>query len=183
MDVPATAKALLAAAVSPTARTATLAVRHDEGRALAGRSEGDGDHGRRRELLHDLRRDREPPPQRRARREPDRRHADRARQDVLVQRDDGRAHAREGLPRGAGDHQRRAPDRARRRRLPGLDDGVQRRVRGGAADHERDESRALHLALSARPRRDGQLPGPGPQVHERHRQVAAAAHVRRRRAR
>ena len=51
--------------------------------------------------------------------------------DVLVQRDDRRAERRQGLPRGAGDHQRRAPERARRRRLPGLDDRVQRRVRGG----------------------------------------------------
>ena len=85
----------------------------------------------------------------------------------------------EGLPRGAGDHQRRAPDRPRRRRLPGLDDGLQRRVRGGPADHRAHEPRALHLALPARPRRDRQLPGHRPQVRQRHRALAAAPHVRR----
>ena len=41
------------------------------------------------------------------------------------------------------------------------------------------EPRALHLALSARPRRDRQLPGHRPQVRQRHRSLAAAAHVRR----
>ena len=76
---------------------------------------------------------------------------------------------RQGLPRGARDHQRRAPDRARRRRLPGLDDRLQRRLRGRAADHLAHEPRALHLALPARPRRDGGLPGHRPQVRERHR--------------
>ena len=49
----------------------------------------------------------------------------------------GERSADEGLPRGAGDHQRRAADRARRRRLPGVDDRLQRRVRGGPADHGR----------------------------------------------
>ena len=46
----------------------------------------------------------------------------------------GRADGREGVPRGAGDHQRRASDRPRRRHVPGLHDGVQRRVRGRAPD-------------------------------------------------
>ena len=70
---------------------------------------------------------------------------------------DRRAHRREGLPRGAGDHQRRARDGPRRRRLPGLDDRLQRRLRGRPADHVAHEPRALHLALPARPRRDGRL--------------------------
>ena len=42
-------------------------------------------------------------------------------------------------------------DGARRRRLPGLDHGLQRRLRGRAPDHGANESRALHLALPARP--------------------------------
>ena len=49
----------------------------------------------------------EPDPQRPARRAPRRRQADRARRDLLVQPGDRRAHRGEGLPRGAGDHQRR----------------------------------------------------------------------------
>ena len=49
----------------------------------------------------------------------------------------------------------------------------------GLADRRADEPCALHLALPARARRDGQLPRSRPQVHERHRQVAAPAHVRR----
>ena len=49
----------------------------------------------------------------------------------------------------------------------------------GLADRRADQPRALHLALPARPRRDGQLPRSRPQVHERHRQLAAPAHVRR----
>ena len=49
----------------------------------------------------------------------------------------------------------------------------------GLADRRAHESRALHLALPARARRDGQLSRSRPQVHERHRQLAAAAHVRR----
>ena len=43
----------------------------------------------------------------------------------------------------------------------------------GLADRRAHEPRALHLALPARARRDGQLPRSRPQVHERHRQVAA----------
>ena len=82
-----------------------------------------------------------------ARRAPDRRQADRARRDVLVQPGDRRPHRGQGLPRGARDHQRRALDRARRRRLPGVDDGLQRGVRGRPADHRAHEPRALHLPL------------------------------------
>ncbi len=41
-------------------------------------------------------------------------------------------------------------DRARRRCLPGLDDGLQRCLRGGPADHRPHEPRALHLALPDR---------------------------------
>ena len=74
-------------------------------------------------------------------------------------------------------------DRPRRRRLPGLDDRLQRRVRGGPADHRADEPRALHLALPARPRRDGQLPRHRPEVRQRHGSLAAPAHVRRARRR
>ena len=82
--------------------------------------------------LHDvLRRRAEPDPQRPAGLSPGRQHADRTRQGVLVQRDDGRAERGEGPARGARDHQRRAGERPRRRRLPGLDDRLQRRLRGG----------------------------------------------------
>ena len=41
-------------------------------------------------------------------------------------------------------------DRARRRRLPGLDDRLQRRLRGRAPDHCAHEPRALHQPLPAR---------------------------------
>ena len=135
------------------------------------------------ELRDVLRRRPEPDPQRRARRAPRRRQADRARRDLLVQPDDRRAHGGEGLPRGARDHQRRAPDRPRRRRLPGLDDGLQRRLRGRSADHGADEPRALHLPLPARARRDRRLPRHRPEVRQRHRPLAAPAHVRRLRRR
>ena len=60
---------------------------------------------------------------------------------------------------------------------------LQRRVRGGPLDRQAHEPRALHQPLPARPRRDGQLPGHRPRLHERHRQVAARPHLRRRRAR
>ena len=136
----------------------------------------------RRLVLHDhVRRHARAPQQRAARRQADRRHPDRAGRHVLVQRHDRRAHGGEGLPGGAGDHQRRAPERARRRDLPGLDDGVQRGLRGRPADHRAHEPCALHLPLSARARRDRQLPGPRPEVRQRHRPLAAAADVRRRR--
>ena len=91
----------------------------------------------------------------------------------------GRAHRGQGIPRGAGDHQRRAPDRPRRRRLPGLDDGLQRRLRGRPLDHRAHEPRAVHQPLPARARRDGQLSRHRPQVRERHRSLALAAHLRR----
>ncbi len=52
---------------------------HDARRAHDGRGAGDGDHGRRRQLPHDLRRHPEPPAQRRPGRAADRRRADRAR--------------------------------------------------------------------------------------------------------
>ena len=150
-----------------------------DGRPQHRDGEGDGHHGRRLELRDVLRRHREPHPQRRARRAPDRREADRAGRDVLVQPGDRRPHRGQGLPRGARDHQRRALDRARRRRLPGVDDGLQRGVRGRPADHRAHQPRALHLALPDRPRRDGRLPGHRPQVRERHRPLDAAPHLRR----
>ena len=146
IDVPATAKALLAAATSPTARTAELAVRTTKAERTDCRREGHGDHRRRRQLLHDLRRHPEPPAQRRPRRSADRWRADRAGRDVLVQRHDGRAHGREGLPGGARDHQRRAPDRARRRHLPGLDDRLQRGLRGRARRSTSATNHALYIS-------------------------------------
>ena len=69
--------------------------------------------------------------------------------------------------------------RPRRRRLPGLDDRLQRRLRGRPEDHLAHEPRALHQPLPAGPRRDGELPGRRPEVRQRHRPLAAAAHVRR----
>ena len=133
-----------------------------------GDREDDGDRQRRLVLHDDLRRHAGPAQQRAARREADRRHPDRAGRHVLVQRHDRRADGGEGLPGGAGDHQRRAPERPRRRDLPGLDDGVQRRLRGRPADHRAHEPRALHLPLSARARRDRELPGSRPEVRQRH---------------
>ena len=130
-------------------------------------------------VLDDLRRRREPHPQRPARRAPDRPPPRRPRRDFSFNETTGERYGVEGLSRGAGDHQRRAADRARRRRLPGLDDGLQRRLRGGPPDHGADEPRALHLALPARPRRDRQLSGPRPALRQRHRPLAAPADVRR----
>ena len=157
----------------PPRRRAAAAEAHDRRRPPDG-------HRRRRRLLHDrVRRHREPDPQRPARRAPRRRQADRARRDVLVQRHDRRAHRREGLPRGARDHQRRGHDRPRRRRLPGLDDRLQRRLRGGAADPRAGQPRALHQPLPAGPRRDRRLPRRRPEVRQRHPALAAAADVRR----
>ena len=144
-----------------------------------GAGQGDGHHHARRPLRDDLRRRPEPDPQRPARRAADRRQADRAGRDLLVQRGHRRPHRRQGLPRGAGDHQRRGDERARRRRLPGLDDRLQRGLRGRPEDHRADEPRALHQPLPAGPRRDGQLPGRRPEVRQRHAALAAAAHLRR----
>ena len=168
LDVPATAKALLAAAGSPTQRVAQLAVRPVAAERTTAEAAAMGitgvvgtyatTYGGIPNRLYNVA----------ARRQADRRQADRARRHVLLQRHDRRAHRRQGLPRGAGDHQRRAPDRARRRRLPGLDDGLQRRLRGGAADRRAHEPRALHQPLPAGARRDGELPRRRPQVHERH---------------
>ena len=127
-----------------------------------GDREDDGNHERRLVVHDDLRRHAGAAQQRPARRQADRRHADRAGRHVLVQRHDGRADGGEGIPGGARDHQRRAPERARRRHLPGLDDGLQRCLRGRPADHRAHEPRALHLPLPARARRDRELPGHRP---------------------
>ncbi len=89
LDMPATAKALSAAVFSPTERTAQLAVRVAEPERTTAGGEGHGHHRRRRQLHDDLRRHRGPAPQRAARGPADRRHADRAGHDVLVQRHDG----------------------------------------------------------------------------------------------
>ena len=51
----------------------------------------------------------------------------------------------------------------------------------GLSIERADEPRALHQPLPARSRRDRQLPGHRPRLHERHGQVAARADVRRRR--
>ena len=67
----------------------------------------------------------------------------------------------------------------RRRRLPGLDDDLQRGLRGRAVDHRADEPRAVHQPLPTRARRDGELSRHRPQVRQRHRSLALAAHVRR----
>ena len=143
------------------------------------RGEGDGDQLAGRPLRDDLRRRPESHPQRPARRPADRRQGDRSGRDVLLQPGDRRAHGGQGVPRGPGHHQRRAHDRARRRRLPGVDDGVQRRVRGRPEDHRPDEPRALHQPLPAGPRRDRRLPGRRPPLRQRHPALAAAPHVRR----
>ncbi len=147
-------------------------------RADDARREGHGHHRPRRRLRDLLRRRGEPNPQRAARRAPDRRPLHPTRRDVLVQCDDRRALRGQGLPRGAGDHQRRAEDGARRRRLPGLDDDVQRRLRGRALDHRPDEPCAVHQPLPARPRRHGQLSGHRSQVRQRHRPLALDPDVR-----
>ena len=64
-----------------------------------GDREDDGHHGRRRLLHDDLRRHAGAPEQRAARRGADRRHADRARRDVLVQRHDRASAPRSGASR------------------------------------------------------------------------------------
>ncbi len=67
----------------------------------------------------------------------------------------GERTAEKGFRGGAGDHQRRAPDRARRRHLPGLDDRLQRGLRGRAADRRarrttRSTSRTTRSAATRR---------------------------------
>ena len=180
VDVPATARSILQAALSPTNRLARLALVRTAPHLTTAEAKSRGHQGGRRHVHDGVRRDREPDPQRPARRAPDRRPLHPAARGVLVQPHDGLARRVEGIPRGAGDHQRRAPERARRRCLPGVDDGLQRRIRGGAADHVAHESRALHLALSPRPRRDGQLPRHRPPLRQRHRPLAPASQLRRR---
>ena len=66
----------------------------------------------------------------------------------------------------------------RRRRLPGLDDRVQRGLRGRPEDHGAHEPRPLHQPLPAGSRRDRELSRRRSEVRERHGQLAAAAHVR-----
>ena len=146
LDVPATAKAIAAAAFSADKRTANLVVRvaNPQRTTEIAKTMGidsvvssytttyGGTPGRLNNVQLVA--------------EADRRHPDRAGRHVLVQRHDGRADGGEGIPGGAGDHQRRAPERARRRDLPGLDDGVQRGLRRRPADHRAHEPRALHLA-------------------------------------
>ena len=91
----------------------------------------------------------------------------------------GDRNAEPGVPGGTGHHQRRAQDRSGRRRLPGLDHGLQRGFRCGALDRGANEPRALHQPLPDGSRRNGQLPGHRSQVHERHRSLALDQDVRR----
>ena len=108
----ATGRHILAAALAPQARTARVVVSYAQPHRSTAQAKAMGITDRVGRLRDDLRRRPEPDPQRPARRAPDRRQADRARRDLLVQPGDRRAHGRQGLPRGAGDHQRRAHDRA-----------------------------------------------------------------------
>ena len=151
----------------------------DRARAHDARREGDGHHRARRRVPDLLRR-----------RSPNRIHNVQlvahliddhyiAPGRVLVQRHDRGAQRGQGLPRGARDHQRRAEDGARRRRLPGLDDDLQRCLRGGPARSPSARTTRSTSATTRRARRDGQLPGPRPQVRQRHRALALAAHLRR----
>ena len=178
LDVPRTADKLLAAALRPSRRSAPMVVATEQPERTTAEARKMGITGLVSSYTTIYGGRREPRPQRAARRRSDRQDADRAGNDVLLQRDDRRAQRRQGLPRGAGDHQRRAADGARRRRLPGLDDGVQRRVRGGPRHHRADEPRPLHQPLPAGSRRHRQLPRPRPEVRQRHRELAAAADVR-----
>ena len=59
-------------------------------------------------------------------------------------------------------------DGPRRRRLPGLDDRLQRCLRGRAPDRLAHEPRALHQPLPPGTRRDRQLSRHRPEVHQRH---------------
>ena len=127
-----------------------------------------------------LRRHRRAASQPRPRRAADRRRSDRPRRDLLVQRHDRRAHGRAGLPGGAGDHQRRAPDgpSAAASARSSRPSSTRPRRPGCRSTSARNHSLYI-IALPDRARRDGQLPRPGPQVHQRHRELAAAAHLRR----
>ena len=183
LDVPRSAARVLAAAERPANRVATLVLEDQQPKRTTAQAQAMGITGTVGSYETIYGGEREPDPQRAARRASRRQQADRARRDVLVQRDDRRALGGEGLPRSARDRERRAADRARRRRLPGLDDRVQRGVRGRPAHHRAHEPLALHLALSARARRDGQLSRHRPEVRERHAALAAAAHVGRLRRR
>ena len=95
-------------------------------------------------------------------------HADRARQDLLGERHHRRAHRGQGLQDGAHHHQRQAWRHGRRRHVPGLDDGLQRCLRGRPADRRAPQPRALHRALPAGARRDRELRLLRPQVPQRH---------------
>ena len=130
VDEPATSAAILRAALSPTRRVARLVAERTPPKLTTAEAKKLGHQADRRHVHDDLRRHREPHPQRAARRAPDRQPLHPPGRGVLVQQDDRRARRGEGLSRGAGDHQRRAADRPRRRRLPGVDDGLQRRLRG-----------------------------------------------------
>ena len=171
VDVPATAKALLAAAVSTGERSATLVVRTAEAELTTAEAQAMGIERRLASYttLYAGTPDRitnlqlgVAPAQRRAHRPG--RH-------VLLQRPCRRAHDRARLPAGARDHQGRVRRGRRRRRLAGRDDRLQRRVGGGAEDRRAQPALALHQPLPARPRRDRQLSGPRPQVRQRHAEV------------
>ena len=147
LDVEASRAAVARAAFSPTARTAPLVVETAQPERSTAEAKAMGitgvvgsyttTYGGTPGRVHNVQ----------PRGGPDRRRADRAGRPVLVQRHDRRAQRGEGVRGGAGDHQRRAPDRDRRGRLPGLDDGLQRGLRGGPLDRSADEPRALHRPL------------------------------------
>ena len=177
LDVRKSMAAILAAAERPANRVARLVLLGGAAEPVDCRGGGARDHGDGRRIRDLLRRRAQPDPQCPARGPPGRSEADRSRRDVLVQQDDRRPLRRPRLPRSPCDHQRRGSDRSRGRRLPGLDHGLQRRVRRRVADHRPHEPRALHLALPPRSRCDRRLPRRRPEVRQRHRSLAAAAHV------
>ena len=159
-----TGRHILAAALAPQVRTARVVVTHAQPKRSTAQAKAMGITRRIAGYETIYGGDPESHPQRPARRAADRREAGRAGRDLLLQRRHRRAHGRQGLPRGARDHQRRGHLRARRRCVPGLDDRLQRRLRGRPEDHRADEPRPLHQPLPAGPRRDRQLPRRRPQV-------------------
>ena len=78
------------------------------------------------------------------------------------------AHRRARLQGGPGDRERRARAVDRRRRLPGGDDGLRRRVLRRLRDLAPRQPLVLHLALPARARRHGGRLRPRLHVRQRH---------------
>ncbi len=171
VEVPATAAAILAAAVSPSNRTAQLVVGTSEPKLTTADARGLGIERRlgtytTLECGH-VQPDHEPPAGDRA---PERR-ARRAGRHLLLQRPGRPAHGRARVPARAGDHPRRVRGGRRRRRLPGRHDRLQRGVGERGQGRRAQSALALHQPLPARPRRNRQLPRPRPQVRQRHAEV------------